>query len=251
MAGNTLVMVRQSSDAAVPVLLTRSEGQSTAFARSLTARFGTKVRPVIAPLMRVEILSPDLPAGPFAGVIFTSANAVEAALGLKHLPKVAWCVGDKTAQEARAAGFSARSASGDADALVAAIREEPAPGRLLHLRGEEARGGVAERLVSAGIETVSVVVYRQLALPMPDAGRSVLEGCGPVILPVFSPESGRRLVAAIPTGSLASISLAVMSPAVAKTVRGIKHAGLWIARQPDAEAMLDAIAGALVGVTAP
>lgn len=236
----------------MPVLLTRPEAQSQAFAIALTARFGTRVRPVLAPLMAVGMLTPTLPEGGFAGVIFTSVNGVAAAARFgARLPGLAWCVGDKTAEAARAAGFSARSAGGDADALVAAVLADPPAGRLVHLRGEETRGNVAERLISAGIETISVVVYRQVALPLPGPGLAALRQEGPVIVPLFSPQSAQRLAVELSFAPRAALRLVVMSEAVAEAATGIPRAGLWFAGRPDAEAMLQAVGKALETPGAP
>jgi uroporphyrinogen-III synthase len=244
-------MARQSTRVPVPVLLTRPLAQSEDFARALVERFGQAVQPVIAPLMEVEPLRPAVPGGPYAGVIFTSANAVAAVQGLGDLPALAWCVGGRTAQVARAAGFDARSSEGDAARLVAAIQADPPPGPLLHLRGEETRGDVTERLVLAGIKAHALTVYRQVAQPMPAAGHAVLTASGPVIVPLFSPESGRRLVAEMPTAVLVDIYLVVMSTAVEQAVTRLEHAALWVARKPDARAMLDAVGLALEKATAP
>lgn len=244
-------MARQSTSDPVPVLLTRPKAQSQAFARALEDRFGPQVRPVIAPLMEVEPLAPPLPDGPFAGVIFTSANAVAAAGALEPLPRLAWCVGDRTAQAAQSAGFVARSAGGDAGALVAAILADPPAGRLLHLRGEETRGGVAERLAAAGVETLSLTVYRQAAQQMPEAGRALLAAPGPVVVPLFSPESARRLGAELTAPAKATLRLVAMSAAVAEAAQGIDQGGLWVAGRPDAAAMLEAVGLALVGPAAP
>lgn len=244
-------MARQSTSDPVPVLLTRPRAQSLAFARALSARFGAGVQPVIAPLMEVEALAPPLPEGPFAGVIFTSANAVAAVAGLTALPRLAWCVGDRTAEAARAAGFAARSAGGDAGALVAAIRADPPGGKLLHLRGAETRGAVADQLVSAGLETVSLVVYRQQAQPMPEEGRAVLAAVGPVIVPLFSPESARRLVAELTPPPQAELRLVAMSAAVAQSAAPLGWAWQGLAARPDAGAMLDAVGLALTAPAAP
>jgi uroporphyrinogen-III synthase len=243
-------MARQSTSDPVPVLLTRSLAQSRTFAAAMMARFGERVRPVIAPLLEVEYLRPDLPDGPFAAVIFTSANGVAATEGPGRLPPLAWCVGDRTAEAARAAGFRARSAGGDADALVAALSADPPGGRLLHLRGEDTRGAVAERLTAAGVPTEALILYRQVARPMSAAGRAALAAAGPMIVPVFSPESARRLVAEISVPPRATLRLVAMSRAVADAAEGL-GAALWVARQPDAEAMLEAVGKALVGSAPP
>jgi uroporphyrinogen-III synthase len=226
--------------------------EARAFAEALTARLGPRVRPVIAPLMAMEPLAHSLPPGPFAGVIFTSVAGVEAALpSLPHLPRLAWCVGRKTAERAAAAGFLARSADGDASALVAAIRADPPGGRLLHLRGEDATGEVAERLISAGIETESLVIYRQQALPLTPDAVTLLATAGPVILPLFSPRSAQLVRAALPDGAKATLWLVTMSTAVAEAARPIPYQALITARHPTAAAMLDACEEALLRVAQP
>ncbi len=235
-------MAKQSTSGpvALPVLLTRPMAQSQAFAASLAARFGQAVRPVISPLMVPVFLTPKLPDGPFAGVIFTSATGVEVSMAF-DLPKRAFCVGAQTAARARAAGFQAVSANGDAAALVAAILADPPHGRLLHLRGEDARGDIAETLTSAGTETVSAVVYRQDPQPLTDEALTILALDGAVIVPLFSPRSALLFRAALPPDRKASLWMAGISGAVAETVDGVAQR-LEIARKPDADAMLDAVA---------
>ena len=247
-----MAMARQCTDAAIPVLLTRPEAEARAFAGAMAERFGNRLRPVVAPLMAVDYLAPALPPGPFVGVIFTSAAAVEAAVRLGwHLPACAWCVGRKTAERATAAGFQARSADGDAAALVAAILADPPGGRLLHLRGEETRGDIANRLISAGIDTASATVYRQLAQPMPAEGRALLRAGGPVIVPLFSPRSAELLRATLPPDLTATVWLVAMSESVAFASADIPHRAIDQARQPNADAMLDAIGLALDRTAVP
>lgn len=251
-------MAKQSTQGSVPVLITRPDAQARAFAAALTARFGARVRPVIAPLMAPVLLAPDLPGGPFAAVIFTSATGVMAAKGLAAkglaLPKRAFCVGRQTAVQAQAAGFEAVSADGNADSLLAMVVADPPAGRILHLRGEATAGDVAERLQSAGIETVSVVAYRQEPRPLTAEALALLAGKGAVIVPLFSPRSAALFQAALHKAALpgrvrADLWLAALSEAVGNELGkiGFKIGGspapekLQIALRPDAEAMLDAV----------
>jgi uroporphyrinogen-III synthase len=235
-------MGRQSitPPAAVPVLLTRPAAQSRSFAAALAARLDGAVRPVIAPLMAPVVLAPDLPEGPFQAVIFTSAAGVTAAAGL-DLPRRAYCVGSATAAQAQAAGFDAVSADGDAHSLVALVLADRPVGRLLHLRGEDTRGEVVEQLRSAGIETVSRVVYRQDAQPLTAEARALLAEEVAVIVPLFSPRTAILLRAALPAEIAARLWIVAMSAAVAEAAEALPQAGLVIARQPDAGAMLDAV----------
>ncbi len=250
MAGNTMGMARQSTQGpAITVLLTRPSAQSQAFAAALGARFGAKLRPVLTPLMAPVFLMPALPRGPFAAVIFTSATGVEAAKGL-DLPRHAFCVGAQTAARAQAAGFQAHSADGDAEALVAAIMADAPNGRLVHLRGEETRGDIAETLTSAGIETVSAAIYRQDPHPLTDAALAVLAADGVVIVPLFSPRTAALFKAALPNDRRATLWVAGMSDAVADALQGLSEK-LEIARRPDADAMLDAVGRLLESRPAP
>ena len=236
----------QSGAMAVPVLVTRPLGEGQALVAQLSARFGPRVRPLLAPLMAAEFLRPNLPAGPFAAVIFTSAAGVAGAARLKaNLPQRAFCVGAKTAERARKAGFLALSADGNADALVALVQASRPDGRLLHLHGQDTRGDVAGRLVSAGIETVSSIVYRQVPQPLPAEALAILQANGPVIVPLYSPRSAVLFAAALPDDTRADLHLVVISDAVAKAAARLAYRALVLAQRPDATAMLDAVAKAL------
>lgn len=250
MAGNTLGMAIQSDSDPLPVLLTRPEQESRAFAVTLADRFGPRLRPVVSPLMRPETLTPALPPGPFAGVIFTSPQGVASAAAYRaQLPDLAWCVGARTAREAQAAGYQARSADGDAVALIAAIRADPPPGPLLHLQGEDTRGDVAGQLSRAGIPTARAVVYRQAPQPLTAEAAELLSRPGVVLVPLFSPRSALLFLKALPTPTGADLRLAAISPAAAEVLSplGLPVA---VARRPDAEAMVEAV-GSLIAAAPP
>lgn len=152
-----MAMAKQSLARPLSVLLTRPLEQGQAFARRLEERFGGQVEPIFSPLMAPVFLAPPLPTGDFGAVIFTSAMGVAAARTLNlALPGRAFCVGRQTAKTASAAGFTASSTDGDAEALLANLLADPPKGRLSDLRGEEARGNLAERLTMAGIPTEEV-----------------------------------------------------------------------------------------------
>lgn len=237
---------------AVPVLVTRPRDQACAFASRLIARFASRVQPVIAPLMAPEYLSPPLPEGRFAAVVFTSAQGVAGAVRLKaELPRLAWCVGRSTAAAAAAAGFETRSADGDAKALIAAILKDPPDGRILYLHGVDTSGDVDKILLNKGISTVSLQVYLQKAIPLGGEATRLLRRRGPVILPLFSPRSARLFRDEMPADTRADLRIAAMSGAVAEACRDIPGAGLVIAARPDAEAMLDAVESLLAAPPLP
>ena len=260
---------------AIPVLLTRPAPQSRRFASQLAQRFGPRVAPLISPLMATQFLEAALPDGCPGGLIFTSQTGVEAAIRMRGRlaerlrgagagPALrAYCVGARTAEAARTAGFEAVSAAGDADALVdmilracqgpseyprsdlsrcppEAIKVCQAP--LWHLHGEETRGDVASRLRQAGIDVRAAVVYRQLSQALDDAAKAVLASGAPVIVPLFSPRSAALFSQTLPPDR-AALWVVAISQATADALGGFIPQRLQIARSPEAAAMLDAMAG--------
>lgn len=237
---------------AVPVLVTRPRDQAESFTSRLVARFDSRVQPVIAPLMAPEYLSPTVPEGRFAAVVFTSAQGVAGAVRLgASLPRLAWCVGRSTAAAAAAAGFETRSADGDAKALIAAILKDPPDGRILYLHGVDTSGDVDNQLQNNEISTVSLQVYLQKAIPLEGEATQLLRRHGPVILPLFSPRSARLFRAAMPADTRADLRIAAMSAAVAEACLDIPRSRLVIAARPDAEAMLDAVESLLAAPPPP
>ncbi|WP_426032408.1 uroporphyrinogen-III synthase [Cypionkella sp. TWP1-2-1b2] len=204
-------MARQSQPT---ILLTRPLAQSQRFADQIGGA-------LISPLMRPEFLSPELPPGDFAAVVLTSETGAEAAGRISasgaSVPKQAFCVGNRTAETARAMGFVASSAAGAADDLLAHIVSAAPVGRLLLLRGQDSVGDLEQRLISAGLETVSQIIYRQIAQILTDKAIAVLQGPSPVILPIFSPRSARLLAVELRrVAAIAPIWLAALSAAVAE-----------------------------------
>ena len=222
------------------VLLTRPKAQSDSFAQSLRAQV-PGLRVVISPLMVPVFVAVTLPEGPLQGFILTSQTGAEAARHLRaHLPDLAYCVGDRTAQVARDAGFRVLSAQGDAEALLALILRENAQD-LIHLRGREARGDLAQRLSAAGVFTQERVVYAQDAQPLSDEAVAVLSGKAPVLVPLFSPRSAEILGAAWQgLATHAPLVVVAISQAVAEAAAFCPTKPV-LAAHPDAPSMLDAV----------
>jgi uroporphyrinogen-III synthase len=216
---------------AARILLTRPADQGARFAAALRVRFPA-ADVLESPFLSIGYVAPDLPAGDFAAVIFTSENAVAAALPLRdRLPRAAYAVGDRTAAAARAAGFAATSAQGDADALVALLAAAD-PGPLLHLHGQETRGDVVPRLRAAGIAAQGVTVYAQRPQPLSAAATRWLDDAQPVVVPLFSPRTA-TLFSAAARGCRAPLWLVSMSAAV-DAAADLTAARRNIAARPDA-----------------
>lgn len=250
-------MARQSdplrqTDPGIPVLVTRPRLQAESFARKLTARFGSRVRPVVAPLMAPQFLSPPVPDGPFAAVIFTSAQGVEGAVRLQaDLPRLAYCVGRATAAAAVAAGFDAQSSDGNVSDLAASLLAGSKTGRYLYLRGVNTAGELENSLIVNNIPVLSLQVYLQVVLPLEGESLTLLRESGPVILPLFSPRSALIFRDAMPADAHADLAIAAISAAVAAAAASIPHSSLVIAARPDADAVLDAVESLLAPASLP
>ncbi len=216
------------------ILLTRPQAQSERFAQALG-----DVPVVISPLMRIEMQPLDVDLTGYRGLVFTSENGVRACPDCT-LP--AYCVGDRTAQAARAAGMRAVSAKGSADDLVRLITDRAIEGPLLHIRGEHARGDVAGKLRSLGLRLDEVVGYRQVAQPLNQQASKLLGGESIVILPLFSPRTARLFVADV--GRInAHVRVVVISEAVKEALSGSVFDDITVSATPDAKGMIAAIQG--------
>ena len=189
--------------------------------------------PVIAPLLAVRVLAGEAPAPAHAALAFTSRNAVAVWAGIspdRALP--VFCVGDATAEAARAVGFSdVHSASGDATDLAALIRHA-APCPVL-VPGPARPAADLNALVGPDVPVLPHAVYEtveaDIAAPAPVDG----------ILFHSARAAGafaRRHAASAP-GRIAF----ALSDAVAEPLRALGFVEVRIAARPDEEALLDTL----------
>jgi len=223
------------------LFLTRPEAASRRFLAACEAARGAPVPAVLSPVMAIRPVEIDLERPP-AALILTSENGAGRAGELGLAPRVAWCVGPRTAAEARRAGLRAIEAGSDAETLLAALLTARPAGRLLHLRGEHARGELAESLRGAGLDVQEAVAYRQEALQPTSAARAALDGRDPLVAPLFSPRSAALLAAWRPR---APLHVVAMSPTVAEVARSLRPVSLSVARSPESGAMVEATLAAL------
>jgi len=121
------------------ILLTRPRRQARRFAESLRERLGERVEILISPLIEIEFIPDPAPIPVGAGLIFTSENGVLAfARGKEGKGRMAWCVGPRTGEVAKAAGFDVHIGGGDAERLAEAIIAAGPAGPLIHYRGRHA-----------------------------------------------------------------------------------------------------------------
>jgi uroporphyrinogen-III synthase len=151
----------------VRLLVLRPAPDAARTASNLRARGHT---PIIAPVMRIEILAnADFNTGPWAAFLITSVNALPS-LTRDNLPPETrsvpvFTVGERAAAEICKHGFaSVMSADGDVHDLVDFIAAHlKPPARLLYLAGEERAGDLGGELRAKGFAVDTVVVYRAVA----------------------------------------------------------------------------------------
>jgi uroporphyrinogen-III synthase len=224
------------------ILITRSEPGASQSAERLLA---LGYQPIVEPLFTLEAIPAMLPM--FDALAFTSANGVRAFAGLSQRRDAAvYCVGQRTADVAREAGFTEiKSADGDVEALLKLIEQDmPATARLLHTGNEDSRGDLAGQLKAGGRDATFIATYRAAAIAAPDPvlyehlfGRASFDA-----VLIHSPRAADILagfVAAWPAH--AAIDVAAMSEAAARPLR--PHAdGIEVATQPTEGALLEALA---------
>jgi len=178
------------------VLVTRPEPDASRTAAKLEKR-GHRV--VVDPLLSLEILPPpELPAGPFAALAVTSANAMRATAGSGSLCALPlYAVGGRTAEAARAAGFAeVHDADGDVAALTRLISASLAPGsRVLYLAGEARAQDLGALLAPARIEVDVLVLYRMRAAQAFGSAAAALAAGALDAALHFSPQSAATFVA--------------------------------------------------------
>ena len=215
------------------LLLTRPKMASERFAKQVIAALGEM--PVVhAPLIEIEHL--PIASMPSDGtLVFTSGNGVEAWTGPK-LP--CFCVGQATAEKARARGFEPFVSGGTVEYLLDDLLNNRPKNMIIHVHGRHTRGKLVEQLRASGLNAVGIVAYEQKLLPLPDHANSLLRGGAPVIVPLFSPRIAAHFSSYGPFGS--QVKLIGISKFAAAACRGAH-----IAPSPDANGMISAISAVL------
>ena len=229
------------------VLITRPEREATALATALVQRGHA---PVIAPLFTLQILHP--PPGFAAAlatsqaVLLTSANGARAlAESSDQRSKPVFAVGDTTAATAEGLGFtSVVSASGDAAALGALVREklDPSKGPLIHVSGVDVAGDLSPE----GFEVRRFPLYeaREADL-LPASAVAALQARALDAATFFSPRASAvfaRLADKAGLGDACrTVTAVAISPAAADPLKDLPFQTVRIAARPTRQAMLDEI----------
>ena len=235
-------MARARISEMLPLLLTRPEALSREFAGIVAARMPARFAPIISPLMQITSEPCSLDISEAQALLFSSRNAVAefaARSSERHLP--ALCVGDRTAEDAEKAGFSAMSASGDVSDLMVLAENSYLPdhGMFLHFRGSESVGDLAGSLNAAGIPAEDRIIYDRRPLSLTEEAKTALSGPETVIAPVFSPRTAAHLCTELLENPDTHKILAIaLSQKVADRIDPTTNARILTANSPDAEAVI-------------
>ena len=217
------------------ILITRPEDDAERFLTTLRAEAGS-FEVIICPAFWFEEVPVKMPN--FDVAIFTSRT------GVSYAPqgngRLAYCVGDATAQFARDAGYISLSATGSADELVALILEQAPTGSLLHIRGEKSLGNVTERLAERGINCSDAIAYRKVLNSPTQSIREAVRNAPQIVIPLFSAETvsivaGWRL-------PLKSCVVVAISNVVANSAMVLKPTEAIVSESPDMRGMTAATA---------
>jgi uroporphyrinogen-III synthase len=233
------------------LLLTRPVAQSMRCAQSARAQLPLG-QVIVAPVIDIVHRGIAIDASSYAGLIFTSVNGVDAFAASSAIrARPVWCVGTRTAAAAQTAGFvqitSAAEGGGDAEALIALLRDTSPATPLLHLRGGHARGDLAPRLSAAGLPCDAAIIYDQVACPLTEEALAALNGAAPVLIPLFSPRSA-TLCAEAASKARAPLYPVAISGAAARAWQALRPEAPIVAQRPDSAAMLDALSGIVEGI---
>jgi uroporphyrinogen-III synthase len=238
----------------VHLLVTRPEPECERTA-ALLRRRGHEV--LLMPLLRIEpIADAELGPGPWAAVVFTSANAVRAVAAHRRFSEFAglpvYTVGRRTQAAAAAAGFTAiMSANGDVNALVRLITSKSpvANSPLLYCAGEHRAGDVAGALQLHDLRVETVLVYRAVMVPelTPDARAALAAGAIDAVLH-YSARTAAAFVTAAAMAGIGDFAIQTrhlcLSAQVAAPLAAAGAKAIEIANEANEQALL-----ALIGPT--
>ena len=232
------------------IWLTRPADDSAAMAKILNAR---GVATIIAPVMKLELLSaPTITTSPSA-ILLTSRHAAFAiADGWTHRPT--YCVGDATAQAARDAGCNnVIAGSGEVLALLPVLSKTfTRDDTILYLSGVEVRFDLPTLAASHHLTITREIVYRTVAETMlTDELKTALANKNLAGVSCFSPHTahiiGELLTASNLTQSAAELDFYALSLSVAEAAAGMPWKSIHACHTPTLDAMVDLIVSGVNG----
>ena len=179
--------------------------------------------PPVAPLLEVQSVPHESPPKD-AVLIFTSKNAVDH-VGCNGQRAI--CVGDATAEKARAAGFTdVISVDGTSSDVTEWVKANlPTPQNICHVSGWHIRGSVSEDLLAVGYDARRVIVYRSVPRPIwPDRPVSIVA--------LYSPLAAQTFTDAAQAHDVSGLAAVCISQATADELSSLELKSVHIAAHP-------------------
>jgi uroporphyrinogen-III synthase len=206
-------------------------------------------------LLRVQpVADAEFGPGPWAAVLFTSANAVRAVAAHRRFSELAglpaYTVGERTRAAAAAIGFApVMSADGDVEALAQLIAARPPEtGQpLLYCAGEDLARDLAGVLRARGLRVETACVYRAVeAADFSPEVRAAFAGHAIDAVLHYSARTAGAFVAAATAAGIRDLSIQArhlcLSPQVAAPLAAAGAAAIDVASEPNEQALFALIA---------
>lgn len=230
------------------ILLVRPFDQTVDFAAEFLAATGLDTAIIPSPILTIEPVLPLPDPGDAFALVFTSANAVRVfARGGDDRTLRAFCVGDTTANAATRAGYRSVSAGDDVAELLELLTacQTEGDGPYLYLHGETTAADLPGLLRERGVPVRARMIYRQVEQKLSPKARQVL-AMRDVIVPLFSENSARILARQVESLPHRRLKFVCMSRNVAGALAGFNENDIRLAAHPGRDAMIKAIAEAVL-----
>jgi uroporphyrinogen-III synthase len=221
------------------LIVTRPEPDASRTARALI-RLGHTA--ILSPMLDI-VPEPKvkLPKREFQALLVTSSNAVRSLSGAFDRTLPVFAVGDRTALEAKRAGFATvRSAGGAVEdlAALAAAELSPSDAPLLHAAGRDQAGDLAGLLQARGFAVECVVVYRaEPRARLADVATTALEDGSVDGVLLYSRHASEAFTAALRGGGLTPLSERIVcyciSAGAAEPLAAVTAGGIAVADAPN------------------
>lgn len=218
----------------IPILMTRPEGSNAPFVNRIAPDLRRYLQVLTSPLIVIESLKPVDDIGLDDAAIFTSGHGVANAPAGKG--RLAYCVGERTANRAKLAGWNAQFAGTDAESLIEGLRQIAPDKALHHFHGVHVRVDVADKLQKIGFAVSHSTVYDQVLQPLTNQALTAIFGEVPVLVPLFSPRTAKHFAELV--SASANTIVFAMSAAIAEECKAVGFSRICIAAEPTAQSMV-------------
>lgn len=222
------------------LLITRPRDEADRLIRAVETATPARFEPVVSPLIETVPTGQVVETARWTTAIASSARAIHhARFDGDVRGRAAYCVGERTAKVAEAAGFRAASADGDGTVLVELILAQSPVEPMIYLRGDTVRVDIAQQLRQAGLTCHEAVTYAQRVQALSHQARQILSGDRKIVAPIFSPNAAQAFRNQGPYD--APVAAVALSQAVANELDGMTLLRLTVCARPDLATMVEKV----------